>query len=479
MNHSHTPLSVDARLERLESQLKVANTRARRYRYGMTTTLGCLGIFVLLGANDITRLDAIRTHRLEVLDAEGRVVLSAGTDAGGGRLDVWSPTGENLMRLGSNDHGGDLAVWNTDGVNVAGAWATDGGGSLAAWDGQGKRAVTLAGSEAGGTMTLETPDGHTKIVMQAAATPSIAFTDTQGHQRLTLGVDAIAFAAGTDDSDTLRLQPSDDGGNLIAGDTTLRLLALGGLDIQQGGQRVLRAQAIDGETALTLSAPHGTATIQAGVASAITLAGGTATLNLAGGDTESVMMASDPDAAIISTSDNALSLYASHGAGRMVLGNGESGQVRLTGGVDGLAAAVDVLAADGTRIATLSTTKGGMGLVAVSDQTGKPVALLHAAGPNRGRLSVHGPGGTAVADAAADGTPEFALMTPDGRTTAALAATVRGGALNLMNADGTPVVLAGITADGPGGAATFQNGEGLTVVAIGSTKANVGRVVVD
>lgn len=478
MNHSHTPLSVDARLERLELQVKVATTRARRYRYAMTATLGCVGIFVLLGATDITRLDAIRTHRLEVVDAQGRIVLSAGSDASGGRLDLWSPLGANLVRLGSNDHGGDLAVWNTDGVNVAGAWATEGGGSLAAWDGQGNRAVTLSGTASGGTMTLETPDAQAKIVLQAAASPSIAMTDTNGNQRLTLGIDAIDFAD-SDGTHRLGLQTSDDGGELIAGDTTLSLLGTGGVDIQHTGQPILRVQAIDGETALTLSAPHGTATIQAGAASAITLAGGTATLHLAGGDTESVTMASDPEAAIITTSDQAISFYAARGAGRMVLGNGEAGQVRITGGVDGSAAAVDVLASDGTRMATLGTTKGGMGLVAVADQSGKPVALLHAAGPNRGRLSVHGPAGTAVATAAADGTPEFALMTPDGRTTAALAATVRGGALNLMNANGIPVVLAGITADGPGGAAAFQNGDGHTVVAIGSTKDNIGRVVVD
>ena len=478
MNHSHTLLTIDARLERLESELQVATTRARRYRYGMTATLSCLGILVLLGASDITRLDAIRTHRLEVLDADGRIVLSAGTDAGGGRLDLWSPSGENLLRLGSNDHGGDLAVWNTNGVNVAGAWATDAGGSLAAWDGKGQRAATLAGTATGGTMTLETPDTHAKIAMQATSSPSIILTSSQNKQALTLGVEAIAFGE-ADATSRLRLQPSANGGDLIAGDTTISLQTRGGLDIQQSGQRILRAEAIDGETSLMLSAPHGTATMQAGVASALTLAGGTATVNLAGADTESITMASDPDTAIMTTSDKAVSLYASHGAGRMVLGNGEAGQVRLTGGVDGLAAAVDVLGASGTRMATLSTTKSGMGLLAVSDQTGKPVALLHGAGPNRGRLSVHGPRGTAVADAAADGTPEFALMTPDGRTTAAIAATARGGALNLMNADGTPVVLAGITANGPGGAAAFQNGSGHTVVAIGVTKNNVGRVVVE
>jgi len=127
----------------------------------------------------------------------------------------------------------------------------------------------------------------------------------------------------------------------------------------------------------------------------------------------------------------------------------------------------------------LSTGRDGLGLLAVSDASGTPVAILHGLKPGRGRLTVHGPNGLAIADSARDGTPSFSLQSLDGRTVAAIAATPRGGALNLMNADGTPVVLAGVTADGPGGAAAFQNGEGHTVVAAGSTAENVGRIVVE
>ena len=85
--------------------------------------------------------------------------------------------------------------------------------------------------------------------------------------------------------------------------------------------------------------------------------------------------------------------------------------------------------------------------------------------------------GWVVAGAATDGSPEIAIVS-GGRTLAALAAATRGGALNLMNADGTPVVLAGITTDGPGGAAAFQNGQGQTVVAAGSTGQGTGSVYV-
>jgi hypothetical protein len=478
MHHSKTRDSVEARLDRLETELAASTRRERRYRIGLSVTLGCVGVLALLAATDITRIDAIRTHRLEILDSEGHVMLAAGTDAGGGRLDLWSASGANLIRLGANEHGGDLAIWNATGVNVAGAWATLTGGSVAAWNETGTRTATMAASDRGGTMTLEADADGSKIVLAAAATTPLAIIDASGVDRLTLAAEAVTLR-GEGGTGGMRMQLADGGGDLLCGSTTIRLLAQGGLDLQQGGQSILQASAADGETTLKLAAAEGHATMRAGPHTALDLAGGRATMTLAGGDTESVTIASDPDAAIIRTSDEAISFYASHGAGRMVLGSGEGGQVRVTGGVDGLAAAVDVLAPGNTRVATLSTTKSGLGLLAVCDATGKPVGLLHGAGAGRGRLSVHGPVGVAVAAAASDGTPEFALMTNDGRTTAALAATLRGGALNLMNADGTPVVLAGITSDGPGGAAAFQNGAGKTVVAIGSTKDNVGRVVVE
>jgi len=476
MHHSKTRDSVEARLDRLEIQLAASARRERRYRYGLGGTIGCIGVLALLAATDITRIDAIRTHRLEILDADGHVMLAAGTDAEGGRLDLWSASGANLMRLASNEHGGDLAVWNATGVNVAGAWATPTGGSVAAWNDTGQRAATMAASEHGGSITLESDADESSVVLGPGASAPLAIIDGTGSQRLTLSGEALMLRG---DASGLRLHVANGAGELVSGSTTMRLLAEGGLDLQQSGQPILQAAAADGETMLRLAAPEGRATLRAGADTSLDLSGVRATFTLAGGDTESVTLASDPDAAIIRTSDHAISLFASHGAGRMVLGSGEGGQIRVTGGVDGLAAAVDVLAPGGTRMATLSTTQSGLGLLAVSDATGQPVAVLHGAGPHRGRLSVHGPSGTAVADAAADGTPEFALMTRDGRTTAALAATARGGALNLMNADGTPVVLAGITSDGPGGAAAFQNGSGRTVVAVGSTKENIGRVVVE
>ncbi|MDP7069945.1 MAG: hypothetical protein QF561_01180 [Phycisphaerales bacterium] len=528
-----------ATLHRRLGQIEADHARLRRRTRWLQ--VGCLtaaGLVVLLAASDITRVDTLRAHRLEIIDADGHVVLAASGRAAGGQLDLWSPDGANLIRMGANQSGGDLAVWNTRGANVAGVWATADGGEFGAWNSNGKRAATMAATPTGGHVAIAERSGAPQIQLNAGESPAIRLLDEHGERariepglavlsgddgaaRVTLsslaqgppllltapgtpaasGPHQIAAAFTADGglvtitSDTAAatitghsmelsqagtrtsLHASEGGGAWRAGEGALQLSGAD-LALTHHGETLLRTTAVDGEVSLQLTAPDGSAAIRAGAAASLDLHGPEASIHLTGQATESVAIASGATMPILSTSDDAISMYASGGAGRVVLGSGEGGQVRLTGGTDGMRPAVDILAADRTRIATLSSTGSGLGMLAVADASGAPVGLLHAAEQGRARLAVHGRGGSAVATAAADGTPEFALISTDGRTRAALAATARGGALNLMNSDGTPVVLAGITADGPGGAAAFQNGNGDTVVAAGSTHDNTGRIVV-
>jgi hypothetical protein len=491
--------SIAERLVQLELAVFRGAKRERRWRWALLLTVGGLGVAALTAATDITRIDSIRTHRLEVLNADGQVVMSIGSDHGGGRLDLWSPAGANLARLASNDFGGDLALWNESGGAAVGVWTTQVGGTIAAWNVDGGRGATMAAGASGGTLSLGTSIEHVSLALSGSAEPSIHLHDSSGVDRtqvlagsllvqdpstqrtLTLAAtaDGPSVSLVGDAGNTL-LASVDAQGGVVAvggeagefrvGSQAMRLTDDGTWSIRSGSQQVLAASMMDGIASLKLVAPGGIATLQAGPESRLVLAGA---------DTESVTLASGPDAAILQTSDAAIRLHANSGAGSLRIGGGEAGGVRLTGGVDGMRPAVDVLGAGDVRVATLTTGRDGLGLLAVSDRAGTPVALLHGLATGHGRLAVHGPRGRAIADSAADGTPSFSLQTLDGRTLATMAATDRGGALNLMNADGTPVVLAGVTADGPGGAAAFQNGSGHTVVAAGSTAENVGRIVVE
>ncbi|MDG1838937.1 MAG: hypothetical protein P8I91_09085, partial [Phycisphaerales bacterium] len=321
--------------------------------------------------------------------------------------------------------------------------------------------LALSTDSAGPSMSLIDQDGHT---LTAAAGRL-----TVGNADATADLRPNAIAVG-DAEKPVQLRADAGDGEFRVGEQAMRLSPQGKWSIQSGPQMVLQTATIDGIASLQLHSPGGLATLQAGPESK---------LDLMGADTESVTLASGPDLPILQTSDSAIRMHASAGAGSLRLGGGEAGGVRLSGGVDGMRPAVDVLAPGDVRVATLSTGRDGLGLLAVADASGTPVAVLHGLKPGHGRLAVHGPHGLSIADSAHDGSPSFSLQSLDGQTVAAMAATPRGGALNLMNADGTPVVLAGVTADGPGGAAAFQNGEGHTVVAAGSTAENVGRIVVE
>ena len=520
-----------ARIDALEGELRRTQASLRRTNVLALTMLGVGGVLALTAASDITRVDTIRAHQLEIIDEAGHIVLAATADDQGGRLDLWSPEGANVTRLSVNGSGGDIAVWNAAGDTVAGLWATEPGGAMGTWTNGGMKSVSIASDADGGRFSIHNTDEQESVRISST---DLQLLDPSGTERTVMqpgstamhgqnGEPRIVMAAGTA-APSLTLTHADggvvsasidaSGGRIDLGSTDARqrldrtgmyitdgevhasMILTGGtssihtpaqvlrldehaLTLTRGEDNLLRVASSDGHGTLLLRGAHGQVELQAGLASSVAVSGQDAELMLSGDETESVTLASGATQPVLQTSDEAIALHALKGAGRLMLGGGESGRVRLTGGADGAAASVDVLAPGGTRLATLSTTSEGHGLVAASDQKGRPVALLHATKEGSGRLAVMTPGGAAVASAAADGTPEVALQSTDHRTLAAMAATKRGGAINLMNAAGTPVVLAGITADGPGGAAAFQNGTGQTVVAAGSTPSNRGRIVVE
>jgi len=474
--------------------------------------------------------------RLDVWSPDGSNIARLAGNLEGGDLAIWDSGGTNVAGIWATQIGGTLAAWNHDGdrhVTIA-AGAEGGlaklGGSKeqtqielasgpipivrlvdlegvertrlelgnASWnDAMGAPRVILnGGEEASLVVTGEdgrmvtagiTADGGEILVGGPAGTSHVSNGQIQlHHQSHRVQIDAAhdglqLRSGGTqatigdgkftllDDAQSISLVASGMASGLQSGAAMLGFHEDGALVLEQDGEQVMTVAHGEASTHLQLRTGGGTATL---------VAGKNASLELAGRHTEAVTIASGDDAAVLTTSDDALRLFADDGAARILLGNGEGGQVRLTGGTDGMRPAVDVLAPGGTRVVSLGTTRQGHGLAAVADDAGTIVGLLHAANGNGGRLMLQGDGGHVVASGGTQ-TPELALLAPGGRTLAALAATPRGGALNLMNTTGTPVVLAGITEDGPGGAAAFQNGSGTTVVAAGATADNKGRIVVN
>lgn len=165
---------LEKRLEALEQDASRWRGAASRYRLAAAFLL----MVVLAGAglaasagDDLA--DVIRAARLEIVDADGNLVLAAGSSHRGGQLDLWDNTGRNSLRLAVNDHGGDLAIWNRDGFNVYGAFATETGGETSVWNATGKRVTRVWGDETGGRLALHDVNDSAAVLAWAGETGGV------------------------------------------------------------------------------------------------------------------------------------------------------------------------------------------------------------------------------------------------------------------------------------------------------------------
>ena len=132
-------MNADDRISSLETQVRVLKR--------MLFAISCLlltGIAVAAASQQDVP-DVIRARQFRVVNDQGRVVTSLGTDAfGDGELIVRNKDRSVVASLGAAQHGGALALANKKGKVVAGLWvSSSGGGLLTITDGNRKPLVTL------------------------------------------------------------------------------------------------------------------------------------------------------------------------------------------------------------------------------------------------------------------------------------------------------------------------------------------------
>ncbi len=232
------PLSLSARLDRIESDLAAARRSARRWRMGTITLGALLAGGTLVAAVQVSPVvDVIRTKRLEIVGEGDKVVLLAHAAETGGQLDVWAKGGANTVRLASNDEGGDIAVWSAQGKPVGGLFATALGGRIEIGDADGKPLATVTRGEEGGAMILSGA-GESASSMRAeagAAGAVISMRRADGEVGLIAGVaqgasvlsmkntdgKEILYAGGaTDQTGMIRIADAagNESASLVAGD---------------------------------------------------------------------------------------------------------------------------------------------------------------------------------------------------------------------------------------------------------------------
>ena len=386
--------TVEQRLEKLEHQL-TDTRRSLRRAHGFLTIAGIAALGLLgAAAADMASIDLLQVKRMEIIDAQGNVVMAASGDANGGRLDVWKSDGCNALRIGANANGGDVALWNCQSKTVAGLFASESGGELAIWDNNGGRSARIHDSGTGGSIELlqaskpraqlaATINGGMMGLMDLQGQPSLMANSKESHASLEL-------------HHGLTLHGHQDGGQLSMGHGT-------------DHAPLMLSTGDDGEAGLTLNSSTG------GVSIAI------------GDETM-------PPVEVHNTQGESVATMT----------------LRDTGG-GSLSAAAD----DGTAVASLRADAMGNGRIDLSDQTGTLLATMQ---------TLEKRGAT------------LALMGPNQKPVCAMAASGNGGALNLSNAQGVPIVVAGMTEGRRDGAISIFNQRGIPVLTASNGVGGAGQL---
>lgn len=193
---------------------------------------------------------------------------------------------------------------------------------------------------------------------------------------------------------------------------------------------------------------------------------------------------------------------AAEGSVGISVRNADGRELVAMGAASGKAGVMRVADAAGVPVVELTSGEDG-GTVTCATRAGTRAAALGVCAPDAGgSMVLYAPGGneTIAAEARTDAGAQITLgrsadepmvvmqtgaadapllsMVSGGLRLVGLGATPSGGLLNLGNASGTPVVVAGAAADADGGAMSLRGGQGQQLVRIGIDKVGAGEVAV-
>ncbi len=363
------------RIEDLTNRLATLERSSRRHRL-ISGLLGC-ALLATIGIAATARQDVpevLKTRRLEVLDAQGRLVLAADASERGGQLDIWNERGDNLVRIATNEFGGDWLMWNANGTPVISAYATPAGSDFMLWRGDGTIALAAQATADGGRVDAHAASGA--AFYNLAAREGLAAMVMRNHEgKPAVRVQTAALGA------SVALMSEAEEPMLLA-----RALEHGGelFLTKRGGQRVLSAGADreSGEGALVVADAQGRGRFIAtggGVAQWLDAEGRSILkAGAVGEEGRAGLQVLNSDAHAI------VSLAASeHGEGRLNIADQDGTSVFSAESVHETGGSMALSNAAGTRLFAVGSREQG-GLLNMMNARGVPIVMMGYAEETRG-----------------------------------------------------------------------------------------------
>lgn len=153
-------MDLNTRLTNLEARTALLQRSARRWRWATCALAAVLGVGILGAARqNAPTADVLRAESLEIVNAQGDVMLSLNQDEFGGLLGVYNTKGERVASVEVNSTGGLMTVADKNGDIRAAAQSDAFGGMFVVFGTSNMKAAAIECHDLGGLVSVCDEEG--------------------------------------------------------------------------------------------------------------------------------------------------------------------------------------------------------------------------------------------------------------------------------------------------------------------------------
>jgi hypothetical protein len=154
--------TIEMRLQKLEAT-------NRRYKTVLIVIIAFFGTIIMAFRSPKIVPDVIQARRFEVVDYDGRVLVTLSQDDGKGLIKTYNSAGKKLVNITyTTKQEGYLGIEDGLGKEMLRFSSSNegGGGYISIYNPFGKRTVTLNNDDSGGNIYVSNSDGNTRATVQ-------------------------------------------------------------------------------------------------------------------------------------------------------------------------------------------------------------------------------------------------------------------------------------------------------------------------
>lgn len=229
--------TIEMRLQKLEAT-------NRRYKTVLIVIIALFGTIFMAFRSPKTVPDVIQARRFEVVDYDGRVLVTLSQDDGKGLIKTYNSAGNKLVNITyTTKQEGYMGIEDGLGKEMLRFSSSNegGGGYISVYNPSGKRTVTLNNDDSGGNIYVSNSDGNTRATVQCNSSGGgfMGLYNSSGYTALKLSQTSSGngdlYVNNYNGDERVRLSVSSSAGNFqIKNNNKTMIVELGGTSGENG-----------------------------------------------------------------------------------------------------------------------------------------------------------------------------------------------------------------------------------------------------